>query len=594
MKMKHHRLLLTLASLTGGVGIGVLIAFLVFPMNDADLGDSPPQEVRISTQTNNDEQASLATVSGDLEEIVEIEIASDRRGALYQMLENKSGDQIEELLRQSLHLDYSKNLHAVQRLLFAELARVDAESSLELVWETARTRWATLFNIVANHWSSIAPEEALRTFSSLDEPWKSLAIKTVFQSQGTLSDTQVAELADSFDIADHLATWKYDVRIEEVIEEPRKAFGLALRADTTESHRTRMFTHITSRWIEREGTENISSMLSVVYDVFADTRFLWTPVVSEIAVSNPEVVWQQLSSMPIEVQKHFASDVFEQWVDRDPMTAFQTVTTQEYLDANESDFYSLLIPWVRAVADRFLENLELVPVNWKNAAIDLAVDHLTENSPPNQVIQLLTQLKSMGYDPTEAAESFVGSWSYEDPIAAVEWALENLDLESFSGRSSVSFALGRLALLNPDTAMELALEQPENMALEQGVVMTLLRQGQFDRALSLIPKVRVSSDYPFSYYRGVNLLLIQAGRIDDVLALADQLDQTEKTKFYSSMARPWVRFELDSLLERLPKLPTSETRTVIAQSVLREQEYYPYLTVEEIEFVESFISGETN
>ena len=592
-KIKQNRILLILASLVGGVGLGVLISFFVFPMNGADTSDSPLQTIQESPSANSNEQESLANVSTDLEEIIVLEMASERRGALYQLLEQRSGDQVAELLRQSLSFDYTKNLYSVQRLLFAELARIDPEKSLNLVWETAPTRWSTFLNIVAMHWGMVSPEEALQTFSSLDEPWKSQAITTVFQTQGTLSDAQVAETAESFHFTDHLATWKYDVQIEEAIEEPRKAFSLALLADTTESHRTRMLTHITSRWLEREGIEDLPSMLSLVYDVFVDTRFLWNPVIEEIAASDPEYVWLQLSSMPIETQKLFTKGVFRRWVDHDPMTAFQTVTTQEYLDANEADFYSLLSSWVRAIADRFLENFELVPTNWKNSAINIAVDHLTENSSPSQVVQLLTQLKSMGYDTTEAAESFVRSWSFEDPIAAIDWALENLDQESYSGQSSTSFILGRIALTNLEKAVEIALEQPEDTALEWGIAMTLLRQGQFDRALSLLPKLRGSSDSAFSY-NGFSLLLFQAGRVDDVLALSDQLDESQKPFFYRNTARHWVRFEPESLLKRLPKLPTVEMQRSIAQGVLSAQESYPYLTEEELELVQSFVSDETN
>lgn len=593
MKQRQNRLVLLLASLTGGVGLGALIAFFVFPMKNADLNDSPFQEPQSSPQTSHVQQENLAAGKSNLEEVIDIEKPIDRRRALYQLLSNKSGGQVEALLRQALSLDYSKNLYSVQRILLAELTVIDPEKSLGLVWESARTRSETLLNIVAIHWSSSAPEKALRTFSSLDEPWKSKAIETVFQHQGILSDAEIAEIAESLDITDQLITWKYDTQIEAVIEDPRNAFKLALMADTTSSHRTRMLTHITSRWLEREGTENIPSMLSLVYDVFKDARFLWGSVVSEIAASDPEFVWQQLSSMPIEVQRIFASPVFRQWVDLDPITAIQTVTTKEYLDDTEFDFLSLLIPWVRAVADRFLENFELVPTDWKHLAIRIAVEHVSENSPPGQVIQLLTQLKSMGYDAADATATFVKHWSHEDAFAAFEWALKNFDQESFSGRSTAEFALGRLALLNPERAMELALEQPKDMKLEWGVVMTLLRQGQIDKALSLLPNLRGSSDSAVSY-TGINLPLIQAGRIDEVLALGDQLNESERHRFYRSMGYSWARFEPESLLERLPKLPTAEMRKSIVQGALWAQETDPVLTEEELEFVTSFVPDETN
>ena len=79
-----------------------------------------------------------------------------------------------------------------------------------------------------------------------------------------------------------------------------------------------------------------------------------------------------------------------------------------------------------------------------------------------------------------------------------------------------------------------------------------------------------------------------------MLALTEQVEESEKPNFYRSMARPWVRFELESLLEYLPKLPTSEMQQIVAANVLREQEYYPYLTAEELEFVRTFVPDESD
>ena len=134
---------------------------------------------------------------------------------------------MEELTRQSLSFDHTKNLYSVQRLLFAELARIDPEKSLNLVWETAPTRWSTFLNIVAMHWGMVSPEEALRTFSLLGEPWRSQAIEAVFDNQRSFTDTTIAEVVLTLDIADHFARWNYDIRLEAVIDEPTNRVQLS-------------------------------------------------------------------------------------------------------------------------------------------------------------------------------------------------------------------------------------------------------------------------------------------------------------------------------------------------------------------------------
>ena len=148
---------------------------------------------------------------------------------------------------------------------------------------------------------------------------------------------------------------------------------------------------------------------------------------------NPELAWEQLSSLPTELQQQFKRYVFKVWVEHDPETAIQTITTKEYVDAEGSNFYSVLIPWIRAEADRLLENLELVPENFKTSAINLAVDHLAKSSPPSEVIELLAQLKLQGNIVDDATEELVRTWSLDDPIAAFEWALENMDQEKLDG-----------------------------------------------------------------------------------------------------------------------------------------------------------------
>ncbi|MXZ43826.1 MAG: hypothetical protein F4Z01_02445 [Gammaproteobacteria bacterium] len=591
--MKQNPLVLFLSSLTGGIGLGVLIVFFVFSVNKADLSDSPPRENTQAPSASHDVQKSLDNISIELEEILALEFPTERRLALYTLVKDKNGEQIGDLLRRTLKLEDTKSLYAVQKILFAELTRIDPENSLELVWQTSRSRWGTFLDIVAMHWGIVSPQEALRTLSLLNEPWKSQAIETVFQNQGSLSDTTIAKIVENLDIAAHLARWKFDTQLEAVIDEPRTAYHLAIKANTSEFHKRSMLLDISSRWIERAGTEDISSMLSLAYEFVNEPRSLWSPIVTEIAATNPALVWEQLQSMPTELQQRFKRYVFAVWVEHDPKTAIQTITTKEYLDAAGSDFYSLLIPWIRAEADQILEHLELVPENFKIEAINLAVDHLARNSPPGEVIALLAQLKLQGNSTDDATDEFVRIWSLEDPIAAFEWALENMDQENWRVQRTIEFALGRLSLSNPERAMELALEQPADMALDQGVVMTLLRQGKFDRALSLIPKIRTSPESPL-YYDGISQLLIVAGRIDDVFALADGLEESEKLSLYRSMARPWVRFEPESLFERLPKLPTAEMRTVIAQRVLLEQQFFAYLTEEEIEFMKSFVPDETD
>lgn len=591
--MKRTQLVLTLVSLTVGVGLGFLIAFLFIPSNQMETNTFPQTSGSVPSSESANSDNSEHPVPHSLAKVIELESPTERRVGLYQLVNNKSAEQITEFINQTFDIENVQSSYSVQRLLFSELARIDPAKSLELVWETARIRWGPLLEVVASQWSLIAPTDALRAFSALEEPWKSRALVVVFQHQDTLDNAELRDLAQSLNITDEFVTWTHEEQLAAVIDEPRKAFSLAIETDTSYFHRHHMLKQITRRWIEREGTDDVSSMLSLVYDVFADTRFLWSSVVSEIAASNPELTWKQLSSMPLEIQKLFADDVFDAWFERDPDAAIEAIRTQEYVDAMASEMYSHLLTWIRAVSDRILEYIELVPEDYKMTAIEIAVEHLAEKSPPNEIIDLLTQLRQRGLNTQEATHEFVSVWSTKDPLAAVEWASDNLDQGPRDGQWMLRTALERLALSDPERAMEFALKQPEESRLEDVVILELMRQGEFEKALSFLPRIRETTGFPY-VYDGVGYHLIVAGRIEEALGLAGRLEEAEKPLFYSRLVYPWIRFELESLLEFLPKLPTEEIRRKVVIAVLGEQERYPYLTSNELEFVRSLLPDETN
>ncbi|MCY3540951.1 MAG: hypothetical protein OXH31_03470 [Gammaproteobacteria bacterium] len=593
--MKNRNVLI-LTSLFGGVGVGLLICFLFFPLDRTNSERPPNQTKELPNQTNYKEAGEITSEENDLDKVIELATAIERRQALYQILESKNAQQIADLLVHSLHFEDSLSSYSIQRLLFTELARVDSAAALRRVWETDRVLWGTFLEIVATQWSLIAPDEALETLSSLEEPWKSKAIKTVFQNQGKFSEQELAGISESLDISDHFNQWHFEVELAEVINEPRAAFELTIEADVSDFYKRKTLTFITSQWIERGDSDDVSSMLSLVAEVFAETPYaLWNTTVTEIAASNPEAAWEHLFSLPKESQFRINSTrlVFRAWVDKDPTTAIQAITTEEYMGSMKSEVRWLMMDWVRELSGRVLERMDLVPEDFKTVVLNTAVNALDSSLPPDEMIALLAQYRLQGINTLEATDSFVSNWSTDDPSAAVDWVLQNMDQGTGNGRWMLRDALGKLALTDASKAMEVALEQPEERTLEQFVVLTLLNQGNIEEGLSLIPQVRNLPDASFMFSRAGGTL-IEFGRIEEALALAERLDESQRPNFYRSLAWPWLRSDLESLLENLPRLENEEMRSMLAAGVLQQQRWYPYLTEEELESVRAFVSEDTN
>ena len=528
MNKERRPLVLALASLTGGIGLGLLISFLVFMPEQPDEHTSSPPNTQPRSTSDAEATEEVASSTLGLVDIVELTSTTERRHALYQLLENKNDQQIVDVLERTFSIDQTNNVYLVQKILFAELARLDPEKALEFIWQTERPLWGSLLDEVATHWSLIAPSDALTAFASLKEPWKRRAIQTVFKSQGSLTEAELVEISESLDITDHFLLWSHEVELAEVIDEPRQAFDLTLNADISDLDKQRLVLQITNRWLERVGTVGLSAQLNLVNEVFPhEINSLSRFVVAEIAKLNPALVWAQLTEMSEEFQQRFSGTVFSVWVESDLDTTLQVITNKDDITFMEFAHYSFLNTWVRAVSDNFLEHVEQIPETDRISAIRIAVDHLAQSSPPHEVLELLAQLRSHGHNTLEATDSFVAYWSRKDPHAAVEWALENPEQGRGNGQTMLGSALKQLALSDPQRAMKIALEKSSEYRLEGEVVMELLRQGEFDTALSLVPQVRKHPWYR-SIYNSVSMSLIYEGRTEDALALAERVEESER------------------------------------------------------------------
>lgn len=590
---KLNRFVLGITSLLGGAGFSLVICFGLFPPDQKKENTVPDESASLQTLSAEGYDQNPVKNPSDLVDIVALAGSTERRFALYRLLENKNGTQVADLLQSTFSFKTSKNLFPVQRILFSELSRLDSAKALELIWETERARWGSLLEIVATQWSSIAPGEALQAFSSLTEPWKAKAIRTVLQHQGSLNEEELEEVAQSLNITDYYVLWSLEDKLAQVMDEPRTAFNLVLETDISDFQKRTMLRKIARRWIDSESTDNIGSMLSLVDEVFNDKPYsFWSAIVADVAAANPQIAWEQLLSLSEDTQARITSRVFRSWANQDSISAIKAITTPEYMESQKSEVKWLLMGWVFALSGQVLEQIDLVPEDFRSFVVNEAIRYQAQSLSPSEALDLLEQFGQRGINILEATTTFVISWSQSDPTAAVEWVIQNMDQSSSNDVWMLRFALEELALLNSTKAMEIALKQPENSGLADAVIFALARQGKIDEGLALLPQVRNTTN---SYvYSSIGGSLIESGRIEDALVLGESLDETMRSEFYRRLAWPWLRFDVESLLEQLPQLENVEVRSMIATSVLQQQELYPYLSEEELEMVTALVLEESN
>ncbi|MYC25905.1 MAG: hypothetical protein F4X56_08325 [Gammaproteobacteria bacterium] len=588
MRVMQRPIVLTLSGLALGVSLGLLVSFVFFSPTGSKTVTKPNTDITLPSPKNDADQEDLASAPTSLDAILKLETASARRLALYELIQHQGEEQIADLLRLSFSISSDKHLSSVQDLLFAALARLNPELSLELVWQSERSSWDTFFNTVFKEWGNSDPQLALQTGSELGEPWQSKAFRTVFQTRQDFSDSERTELASSFGATRVLNELTFDIQIDKVMDEPRTAFELILQADVPDFRKSETAAWITERWLETDDINNIGSMLSLVYEVFSEDQYQWRIVVSTIAETNPKLVWKQLSTLTLDAQKMLNDEVFKVWVKQDPTEAVTALNDYESMSSELWELPALYAAWVRVDWEQLPEKIDLVPVDHQPRMLTIAVRDLAPRIEPRELLEQLRKLQDVGVNTKSTLESYFTNLSDWDPVAALQLASEYLD----EGSYVFSLILRELAVGDVNKAMEFALQQPESTGLEQSVVRTMFGQGWLEKGLELLPKVRNGTSTT-NLYVSAGSLLIENGRISEAIELAKKLPEGDQTEYFVNLSGFSSYSNSFLFVEILPQLPSEEIRAQVAEHMLRIDSFLGALTDDEIEVVSSFLRETT-
>lgn len=593
MRKMQRSLFLTLGGLVVGIGLGLLVSLVFFSPTDSQSETTLSVETRLPSPKSDFDNENLSSVPIDLVAILELDTASARRLALYEQIENKTGLQIAELLSRSLPLDSSEQFFFVQSLLFSELVHVDPESALELVWETAPAKRADFLDIVMEEWASIEPQRAMASASVLTEPWKSFAFRTILQTRQDDSPEKLIDLAESFGASAVLSDISISTQLEEVIDEPKTAYGLVLNSNLPAFRKNQMIALITDQWIEREGTNNFGTMFGEVYDLFTEEQYQWRMVVSKISKPDPKEAWEQLLTLPLNVQKMLNEPVFEVWVEQDPFDAINALTETGYMTSEEWELPVLYWKWARAVSDHLLENISLIPVDHRPNALRQVIRLKAEHLPPEEVLEFINQFSALGISTKDATDELLRIWSRADPSAAIEWIEENFEEGSWERNWKMRDVLIQLARQDVTKAMEIALQQPVESGAEYTVIGVLLQQNKLDQGLSLLPSVREGARASvYSYTAGY---LIAAGRLPEAINLAEEFTEEEKFSFYEGLVTNMsFLVDGDDRIAIVREIDDKKLRSRLSASILRTDGFRMTLTDSERELLSSFVQEGTN
>lgn len=527
-----------------------------------------------------------------LQAILTMEGPMQRKRYVNELLGSLNTDEIVDLITASKVFKDSRKLSATQNIVFDTLARSDPTTALKNVWDMESHRWRDLIRVVFGAWSLTDTNAALDSATTLEAPFREEAIKAVLSKRVDLLATELMELARSHQVESTAQQIITRSKMFRLVEEPELAIQLVAESNFDTESQLDILMLFFDMLNHKEGFDQVLNQLTTLHSTYGQVTELLDDLVRDIARADPKKTWEYLLTMSPEPQDQLHYGILDAWGESDPHEALLALSKVENPDALDLAIDGILAGWVRTNPTELLNNLQLIPKQYRDSAIRSAVVELVQSGAADKAGQHMRELKSQGELADRTVSSFMYAWAPKNPTTAVEWILANTETkDSLRGRL-LSIALPELALLNPIEAMKISIEQTSDGTnsferLEARVVRALALNKRFDEAKDLLRIVREPER--LEAYVDLGSGFIEFGESDRVFELAQELSASDRKRFFGRITATWLTLEPDHLMASLASLPDQDSRSQVALNIVALSDVIQNLTLEQIEYARNFI-----
>ena len=296
----------------------------------------------------------------------------------------------------------------------------------------------------------------------------------------------------------------------------------------------------------------------------------------------------------------YMQSVLNEWVKEHPFDALNKVLTIDSTSQKNQLVDNVFRSWAGSDIQTFVDSIPQFPSEFQDAARVSGVSQLSYESV-EEAVSLFADIENDAKK-SQAAMRIASSWADEDPEAALNWAQTDPSTESIRAQVT-STILTTLATKKPQRAFDIALELPLNkdgLGLEASVISTLAYTN-LDKALELLPKVRVGATQTTAYM-GIGAGLAMQGRITEAIDLGKDLSDEDQLNYYTSVGAMSLTGSLLSgvtgnepekdVFETLDSIPHEAARSKVAVTAILMDQMSDSYNDEEIESLKKYVSEE--
>lgn len=581
----------TFSNLFLGLFVGVVIGIFAYLLGDRMLNGSDShlkgivsQEgiERTNTSISEDDQKGINEFLAD--EILNLEL--QRISESFRTLKTQELLDLFEIISV---LPWTSRVYTIQQILVEYIVQNSPEEALTAITKLSDNRSHALLRVVFASWSQVNLDKALTAATELSRADRQIAIDTVMATRSDLSSENWSMLASRFNFLPEVEDWEQKLSVYEILDlEPLSAIELLANDDIDDGLQINLYRLITDELFQHVGMNTILQLEAARLDAGVNDALF-----EQVTAHDREAVLAFLSTVEESRRQTLGWRLLKSWIANDEEEAFQAIVNLPKSNFRQSMLRSLAIDWARKDPDAILDRLMEIPRSVRDDALSIATGELANIGPKDLLDRIATLRAVPGVNVGRAMESVMRTWSTDAPKQALDWVQSNTKEETPLRKELLSQVLPKFALVEPEQAMTIAVEEhtPDDihLSLQYHVLSSLLLADEFDMAIELLDQVH--SDVKLSQHREVGKRLLMHDRLDDTLKLADSLTDEEKFEYFKGVASSGVIFgRTTDVLKMIARLPTTDLQTGVAEQLLNVEYYLRQFTNEQLETLKAFVS----
>lgn len=549
---------------------------------DADI-ESERGELKGSGSTAKRERE---TDLGLLKFLTQAPSAFERTEALYSLLLSADQKLLTKLLEQSENIGSETLKHTTQNTIVQRLTWVDPKLALSTIDSLPSDRHNPLISTVFGEWSIVDLDAAVAHAKILEQSRKYAAVQGIIGAQDNLSNGLTEGIAKELQI-------DLNVFEQENLSKSLAADWQELIADEQSNMaQTAQLLRLAQEWVDQSGLDAIAQIDKSLNDPLLKKTVLGS-VLQKAMLADPHAVLQQALNFEDDLRELVLETMARAWASIGPQEAMESISSIESHRIRRQMLDHFVTTWANYDPKGMFENFDLVPENLRSYAEEQAIRAIAQTTPADAV-QFLANV-SDEYVSFDLTMELATSWSDQDALAALNWALSHQFPNSSLERQVLNTVLRSVAADNPELALQTALDQPSDLiglGLEATVVEEVART-DIERAISMLSQVREGYTQSFTSV-AVGKALVRNNEIDRALELAQELPEESRDLYYNLVVNEWAYSNPKSLVSKLEELPSTEAKYTAAMDLTRLNVGTNVLTTDQMTFVKSFLPKDYN